>query len=135
MKFVKLQKASIKKQATLTDEQLNWLKQEYADTMFDPFSNKDHYELNDDMAYALELHFNLDEYNMNESDFKLVTGLSYEEYDKQLESARQKQKKDEFELSKNSDLMTLEDILDENKFELDWTKEQIQNILFELKSK
>ena len=135
MKFVKLQKASIKKQATLTDEQLNWLKQEYADTMFDPFSNEDHYELNDDMAYALELHFNLDEYNMNESDFKLVTGLSYEEYDKQLESARQKQKKDEFELSKNSDLMTLEDILDENKFELDWTKEQIQNILFELKSK
>lgn len=135
MKFVKLQKASIKKQATLTDEQLNWLKQEYADTMFDPFSNKDHYELNDDMAYALELHFNLDEYNMNESDFKLVTGLSYEEYDKQLESARQKQQKDEFELSKNSDLMTLEDILDENKFELDWTKEQIQNILFELKSK
>ena len=135
MKFVKLQKASIKKQATLTDEQLNWLKQEYADTMFDPFSNKDHYELNDDMAYALELHFNLDEYNMNESDFKLVTGLSYEEYDKQLESARQKQQKDEVELSKNSDLMTLEDILDENKFELDWTKEQIQNILFELKSK
>ena len=135
MKFVKLRKASIKKQATLTDEQLNWLKQEYADTMFDPFSNKDHYELNDDMAYALELHFNLDEYNMNESDFKLVTGLSYEEYDKQLESARQKQQKDEFELSKNSDLMTLEDILDENKFELDWTKEQIQNILFELKSK
>lgn len=135
MKFVKLQKASIKKQATLTDEQLNWLKQEYADTMFDPFSNKDHYELNDDMAYALELHFNLDEYNMNESDFKLVTGLSYEEYDKQLESTRQKQQKDEFELSKNSDLMTLEDILDENKFELDWTKEQIQNILFELKSK
>lgn len=135
MKFVKLQKASIKKQATLTDEQLNWLKQEYADTMFDPFSNKDHYELNDDMAYALELHFNLDEYNMNESDFKLVTGLSYEEYDKQLESARQKQQRDEFELSKNSDLMTLEDILDENKFELDWTKEQIQNILFELKSK
>lgn len=135
MKFVKLQKASIKKQATLTDEQLNWLKQEYADTMFDPFSNKDHYELNDDMAYALELHFNLDEYNMNESDFKLVTGLSYEEYDKQLESARQKQQKDEFELSKHSDLMTLEDILDENKFELDWTKEQIQNILFELKSK
>lgn len=135
MKFVKLQKASIKKQATLTDEQLNWLKQEYADTMFDPFSNKDHYELNDDMAYALELHFNLDEYNMNESDFKLVTGLSYEEYDKQLESIRQKQQKDEFELSKNSDLMTLEDILDENKFELDWTKEQIQNILFELKSK
>lgn len=135
MKFVKLQKASIKKQATLTDEQLNWLKQEYADTMFDPFSNKDHYELNDDMAYAVELHFNLDEYNMNESDFKLVTGLSYEEYDKQLESARQKQQKDEFELSKNSDLMTLEDILDENKFELDWTKEQIQNVLFELKSK
>lgn len=135
MKFVKLQKASIKKQATLTDEQLNWLKQEYADTMFDPFSNKDHYELNDDMAYAVELHFNLDEYNMNESDFKLVTGLSYEEYDKQLESARQKQQRDEFELSKNSDLMTLEDILDENKFELDWTKEQIQNILFELKSK
>ena len=135
MKFVKLQKASIKKQATLTDEQLNWLKQEYADTMFDPFSNKDHYELNDDMAYALELHFNLDEYNMNEPDFKLVTGLSYEEYDKQLESARQKQRRDEFELSKNSDLMTLEDILDENKFELDWTKEQIQNILFELKSK
>lgn len=135
MKFVKLQKASIKKQATLTDEQLNWLKQEYADTMFDPFSNKDHYELNDDMAYAVELHFNLDEYNMNESDFKLVTGLSYEEYDKQLESARQKQQRDEFELSKNSDLMTLENILDENKFELDWTKEQIQNILFELKSK
>lgn len=135
MKFVKLQKASIKKQATLTDEQLNWLRQEYADTMFDPFSNKDHYELNDDMAYAVELHFNLDEYNMNESDFKLVTGLSYEEYDKQLESARQKQQKDEFELSKNSDLMTLEDILDENKFELDWTKEQIQNVLFELKSK
>lgn len=135
MKFVKLQKASIKKQATLTDEQLNWLKQEYADTMFDPFSNKDHYELNDDMAYAVELHFNLDEYNMNESDFKLVTGLSYEEYDKQLELTRQKQQKDEFELSKNSDLMTLEDILDENKFELDWTKEQIQNVLFELKSK
>ena len=61
--------------------------------------------------------------------------MSYEEYDKQLESVRQKQQKDEFELSKNSDLMTLEDILDENKFELDWTKEQIQNILFELKSK
>ena len=51
MKFVKLQKASIKRQAALTDEQVNYLKENYKYTMFDPDSNNDHNELERDMEY------------------------------------------------------------------------------------
>lgn len=130
MKFVKLQKASIKKQATLTDEQLNWLKQEYADTMFDPFSDKDHYELNDDMEYEVKMHFDIDDYSMDENDFKKVTGLSYEQYDQNLENKRKENIIDDFNEAKGNDIEKLEDVVGE--LELSLSYEAIHELIAKL---
>ena len=45
MKFVKLQKASIKKQAALTDEQVNYIKQQFGDEMYKYDSFENHNDL------------------------------------------------------------------------------------------
>lgn len=130
MKFVKLIKAGIKKQAALTDEQVNYLKENYKYTMFDPDSNNDHNELERDMEYEVKMHFDIDDYSMDENDFKKVTGLSYEQYDQNLENKRKEDIVDDFEEAKSNDIEKLEDVVDE--LELSLSYEAIQELIVKL---
>ena len=130
MKFVKLQKASIKRQAALTDEQVNYLKENYKYTMFDPDSNNDHNELERDMEYEVKVHFDIDDYSMDENDFKKVTGLSYEQYDQNLENKRKEDIVDDFEEAKDNDIEKLKDVVDE--LELSWSYDAVQELIVKL---
>lgn len=132
MKFVKLQKASIKKQAALTDEQVNYLKQQFGDEMYKYDSFENHNDLNDAFSYEIEDNYNID-YTLDESDFQKVTGMSYQEYDKFLDEKTKQDISDDFEDAKKEDLWALQDILDSDKLELSWTIRKIEALIDELK--
>lgn len=130
MKFIKLIKTSIKKQAALTDEQVNYLKENYKYTMFDPDSNEDHYELQNYMEREVKMHFDINDYSMDENDFKKITGLSYEQYDQNLENKRKEDIVDDFEEAQNNDIKKLRNIVDD--LELSWSYDAVNDLITKL---
>lgn len=119
--------------ASLRSDQINWLKDNFKTEMFMTDTYKNHRDLIDDFWSEAQYKFQDDNLNISESDFKQITGLSFKEYDDFMEKKLKEEKTKSFQEAKTEDLYVLEDMLNENKLSLNWTKNSINNLIEQLK--
>lgn len=126
MKFNKLIKSS-----TLDQNQISFLKQEVQNSGYDFYDFKDHNELLDLLQESLDDKYEGNDLVLDEDDFKNVIGLSYQQFDDKLEEHERQEILEDFEDAKDSDVSTLEDILD--KLETSWAYYKLSDLIQALK--
>ena len=114
MKYTKLIKSS------LNEEKINFLKEMFKDDLFNSYDDAS--DITNAMISELEYKYEDEENHLDSNDFKKITGLSPEEYNKKINENKSQEIINDFESAKSNDIYTLKSALEELETSWAWNK-------------